>query len=156
MPKQRKDIDDKKDYIIDSLLSGNKTPTELCLELNCKPDTLRARTLKWIPDYKPDYTKKIRECGGFNKWSSLQEYFQAKGKRCKRDVIYRLLVEERGDRCNDCGQSSEWKGKFLRLQVDHIDGMCYNNHPDNLRLLCPNCHSQTETFSSKNCLARVV
>jgi len=45
MPKQRKDIDDKKDYIVDSLLSGNKTPTELCLELNCKPDTLRARTL---------------------------------------------------------------------------------------------------------------
>ena len=153
MPKIRKDLDDKKEYIINSLLSGEKTPTDLCLELNCKPDTLRARTSKWIPDYKPDYTKKLRSFGGTNKWPSLKDYYDNKGKRCKRNILYRLLIEERGNKCECCNQSSEWMGKFLRLQVDHIDGMCYNNKPDNLRLLCPNCHTQTETFSSKTTLS---
>lgn len=152
----RKDIDNKKDYIINSLLSGSKTPTELCLELNCRPDTLRRRTSKWIPNYKPDYTAKIRNFGGRNKWPTLQEYVLTKGKNCKRSVIYRLLAQESGEQCKQCGISSEWNGKFLRLQVDHIDGQCYNNTVDNLRLLCPNCHSQTPTFSNRTPLARVV
>ena len=152
----RKDIDSKKDYIIDSLLSGNKTPTELCLELNCRPDTLRRRTSKWLPDYKPDYTAKIRKLGGNNKWLSLSEYTKNKGKNCKRSVIFRLLIQERGENCQECGISSEWNGKFLKLQVDHVDGQCYNNTVDNLRLLCPNCHSQTPTFSNRTPLVRVV
>jgi hypothetical protein len=153
--KMRTDLDQKKDYIIDSLLSG-VSPTKLCLELNCKIDTLRSRYKKWIPDYKPDYTKQIRQYGGKNKWESLSEYTQLKGKSCKRDILYRLLVEERGNNCSECGISSIWNGKKLRLQVDHINGSPYENNPNNLRLLCPNCHSQTETFSNRNSLASVV
>lgn len=148
----RTDIDNKKDYIINSLLSGDKTPTELCIELNCRPDTLRRRTSRWIPDYKPDYTAKIRKLGGKNKWLSLSEYLNAKGKNCKRQIIFRLLAQERGEYCEECGISSTWNNKFLRLQVDHIDGQCYNNTLENLRLLCPNCHSQTPTFSNRTSL----
>ena len=151
----RKDIDDKKEYIIKSLLSG-VSPTQLCLELNCKPDTLRARYKKWIPDYKPDYTNKIRQYGGYNKWKTLLEYTSLKGKSCKREILYRLLIEERGDVCSECGIPSTWNEKPLRLQVDHINGQPYDNLPDNLRLLCPNCHTQTNTFSNKNSLAPVV
>ena len=40
--------------------------------------------------------------------------------------------------------------KKLCLQIDHIDGNCENNKPDNLRFLCPNCHTQTETWGIKN------
>lgn len=151
----RKDIDEKKDYIINSLLSGSKTPSQLCLELNCRPDTLRRRTSKWIPSYKPDHTSKIRQLGGTNKWSSLSEYVKSKGKNCKRSILYRLLVDERGAFCECCHLPSEWNGKFLRLQVDHVDGQCYNNEESNLRLLCPNCHSQTPTFSNRTMLAPV-
>ena len=69
-----------------------------------------------------------------------------------RHTIHRYLVEERGNFCEGegCSLKNEWLGKPLRLTVDHIDGNGGNHSPDNVRLLCPNCHSQTPTFTSKN------
>ena len=52
-------------------------------------------------------------------------------------------------RCSSCGLT-EWKGKSLSLELDHIDGDSSNNELTNLRFLCPNCHSQTESFRGKN------
>ncbi len=151
----RKDLDDKKDYIVNSLLSG-VSPTQLCVELNCKIDTLRSRWKKWIPDYKPNNTKHLSSFGGQNKWNSLTEYYNSAKETCKRDILYRLLVEERGNTCSECSISSTWNGKPLRLQVDHINGERYDNRPENLRLMCPNCHTQTDTFSNKKRYAPVV
>lgn len=48
-----------------------------------------------------------------------------------------------------------WNGKPLMLQLDHIDGNHQNHVISNLRFICPNCHSQTETFSGKNKMASV-
>ena len=59
------------------------------------------------------------------------------------------LAELRGYQCEVCG-ISEWNEKKLVLEVDHIDGIHTNNDPDNLRLICPNCHSQTDTYKAKN------
>jgi 5-methylcytosine-specific restriction endonuclease McrA len=59
------------------------------------------------------------------------------------------LVEQRGYSCECCG-ISEWQGKPIVLECDHIDGNHKNNTPENLRLICPNCHSQTETYKNKN------
>jgi hypothetical protein len=53
------------------------------------------------------------------------------------------------NKCYDCGRPPEWNGKPLSLQLDHIDGERCNNLMENLRLLCPNCHSQTPTFAGK-------
>lgn len=52
-------------------------------------------------------------------------------------------------RCAICG-ITEWLGNKLSLQLDHINGINTDNRVDNLRLLCPNCHSQTETYAGKN------
>lgn len=52
--------------------------------------------------------------------------------------------------CECCGNVGEWNGKPLVLQLDHKDGNHSNHTLKNLRFLCPNCHSQTETFSGKN------
>ena len=60
----------------------------------------------------------------------------------------RYLKEKCGDKCTECGQTSTWNNKPLMLQLDHIDGNSDNNLISNLRLLCPNCHTQTETFGN--------
>lgn len=63
--------------------------------------------------------------------------------------LYRYLREVRGDKCELCSQENMWNNKPLRLQVDHIDGHSDNNDLTNVRLLCPNCHTQTDTYGSK-------
>lgn len=52
--------------------------------------------------------------------------------------------------CAYCGNKGEWNNKPLNLQLDHINGINNDHRLSNLQFLCPNCHSQTETFSGKN------
>jgi hypothetical protein len=51
--------------------------------------------------------------------------------------------------CDECG-ISDWRGKPLSIQLDHRNGVRNDNRLENLRMLCPNCHSQTETFGARN------
>lgn len=52
--------------------------------------------------------------------------------------------------CYICGQLPEWNGQPLTLQLDHINGISNDNRLENLRILCPHCHSQTDNFAGKN------
>jgi DNA-directed RNA polymerase subunit N (RpoN/RPB10) len=67
-------------------------------------------------------------------------------KSLKRWMVRRLGVM---NRCVGCGIHPEWNGKPLTLELDHIDGDRLNNELANLRLLCPNCHAQTETSNRR-------
>ena len=66
---------------------------------------------------------------------------------CKKAKLLRegYLV----NRCAECG-ITDWRGLPLAIQIDHINGIKDDWSLENLRMLCPNCHSQTDTFSGKN------
>lgn len=65
-----------------------------------------------------------------------------------KGTIKRYLSEQRSG-CWEC-EIVNWCGKDLVLALDHIDGNASNNNEANLRLLCPNCHSQTKTYKGRN------
>ena len=61
---------------------------------------------------------------------------------------FRILYEQE-NKCNKCGLD-EWLGEYLVLELEHKDGNHFNNDRDNLEMLCPNCHSLTETWRGRN------
>lgn len=69
------------------------------------------------------------------------------GNGLKKKLFKEALLE---NKCYECGQLPVWNNKPLSLHLDHINGIHNDNRIENLRILCPHCHSQTETFAGKN------
>jgi Zn finger protein HypA/HybF involved in hydrogenase expression len=65
----------------------------------------------------------------------------------KKRILQSKLLEEK---CDKCSMNTEWQGEKLTLQLDHKNGINNDHRIENLRFLCPNCHSQTTTYSGKN------
>lgn len=65
-----------------------------------------------------------------------------------KPALKRYLSEQK-EGCWECG-ITEWNGKEIVLELEHIDGNSSNDSEENLSLLCPNCHSQTDTYKGKN------
>jgi len=61
----------------------------------------------------------------------------------------KILLEQNG-KCAECGIDEFWNGKPLKFEVDHVSGDRTDNTRKNLRCLCPNCHSQTDTYKTLN------
>lgn len=66
----------------------------------------------------------------------------------KPETIKKRLIKERGYKCEVC-LISEWLGEKIILELEHCDGDNRNNLRENLKLLCPNCHSQTKTWKNR-------
>ncbi len=66
----------------------------------------------------------------------------------KKQLVRRKLLKEV---CAVCGLAPVWEGERLTLVLDHINGVNDDNRLENLRFLCPNCNSQTDTFAGRNC-----
>jgi len=72
------------------------------------------------------------------------------GRRSRRHLKVRLLAAGlKATRCERCGIDT-WLGSPLSLALHHVNGHKHDNRLENLQLLCPNCHSQTENFSGRN------
>ncbi|AYV27922.1 hypothetical protein EES41_14435 [Streptomyces sp. ADI95-16] len=66
--------------------------------------------------------------------------------RMLRRALLDLGVEER---CAECGIEPIWRGEPLPLEIDHVNGDWRDNRRENLRFLCPNCHSTTDTYRGR-------
>jgi hypothetical protein len=71
------------------------------------------------------------------------------GEVASKRTVKLYLMEQQNNACLHCG-ITDWNGKPIVLEIEHIDGNGHNDKRDNLCLLCPNCHSQTPTYKARN------
>ena len=91
-----------------------------------------------------------RTCSNRARVGTTYKVGQPKSKVNQRTKNYVAVTIRDGEQCLWCGIGTIWLDKPLTLQVDHINGVHRDNRLENLRLLCPNCHSQTDTFGGRN------
>jgi hypothetical protein len=66
-----------------------------------------------------------------------------------RPTLRKYLIKKHGYECSEC-HITKWHGNPAPLCLDHTDGNAGNNKPENIRLLCQNCHALTPTFAGRN------
>lgn len=109
-----------------------------------------AIAIKEMISYYNFDTSHFAELNGIphNKGVFNYDRFQ-KGVALKSANMTDALIKIRGYKC-ECCQRTEWMGQNIPLEVHHIDGDNLNNVLENLQLLCPNCHAQTDNYRTKN------
>ena len=91
--------------------------------------------------------KKVRKDA---RTKNLMDILDGKHPEYQTFKLKNRLINEgiKKNECEHCGLF-EWLGKEISIELDHIDGDRTNHRLENLRMLCPNCHSQTSTYRSK-------
>lgn len=113
------------------------------LDFWCRKYDVTPPTMSWEAA-----SKRGRGTGKGFKRMPDEEWFVNGIRRQGPDTRKRLIRNGVPDECSICGIGPEWNGKSLTLQIDHIDGDRWNNLSDNVRILCPNCHTQTDTYAN--------
>jgi hypothetical protein len=123
---------------------NRKTRESICIFCNNIFSNIRGKqkycSLKCSSQHK-SHTK-YEELLNNNFSSTLVTYIPSYAKK--------FILKEQNCRCNVCGNLNEWNNKEIIFVLDHIDGNSTNNKRENLRLVCPNCDSQLDTYKSKN------
>jgi hypothetical protein len=89
----------------------------------------------------------------YKKQKKYEDYLNNQEKYCGIRTIAFLkqhILKEQNNCCAICGMENVWNEKPIVFVLDHINGDASNNMRNNLRLVCPNCDSQLDTYKSKN------
>ena len=129
---------------------------ELCRRLGLSPDGSNPKTLKKkLNEFNVDYSHFTGKVWNKNPNNpiykgkylpNLSEHSSLSSANAKA-LLFRTGIKE--NKCEKCGLS-EWQGNSLVCELHHINGDSTDNRIENLIILCPNCHSQTDNFRSRN------
>lgn len=122
--------------------------TEVLEMLSIPRQGNNSNTLKRLLDENNiDYSHFTGRARVYNNTStSIKEYLSNRVKITSGKLRIKLLAEGlKENKCEICG-ITKWLGKPIVCQLHHIDGNNQNNNLENLQILCPNCHSQTENY----------
>lgn len=147
-------VDWSDEEYIKKLCNESYSYSEICNKLELIPQsnirTLKKYILKYdinIDHFEPYKNRKNNPIKKQELMDILIEHSTYHRWHLKNRLILEgILINE----CSECKISGFWNNKELKLHLDHINGCNTDNRLINLRLLCPNCHSQTDTYGGKN------
>jgi 5-methylcytosine-specific restriction endonuclease McrA len=138
MAKKKIIVPDDKIIEIKNLYQQGLTIKEISLQLKIKKRYV-SKSLKGL-------TKSGRFIG-----TTIEDVFRENSLYNRSNLRARVIKEKLINyKCAICGIDGYWNYNKLTLQIDHINGNGTDHRIENLRFLCPNCHSQTETFGARN------
>lgn len=127
---------------IEVVINNSLSMASAAKKLNVSYDTFKKYAEKYNL-FKPNPSGK-----GMNKFIIKDNVF-IKGKHQYTQVLLRRLKLEREWKC-ECCSLNEWMNNPIKLELHHINGDNSDNRKQNLQLLCPNCHSYTESWRSSS------
>lgn len=121
---------------------------------NVTGGSIRTKLIKVIKENNLDISKFTGQAHNKGKVYGykhpVEDYLSNKRGIQSHDLRLRLIEESiLKNKCSECS-ISDWNGKEISLQLDHIDGNHFNNNLINLRILCASCHAKTDNFRGKN------
>lgn len=114
------------------------------LKARCSKDNIDLESVK-----KRGYAARISHLTKENRKDDNEVFCENSTYADNSSIKQRLLKLGFEYKCSECPVTDTYNNKPISLQLDHINGVNNDNRLENLRFLCPNCHSQTETFSGK-------
>ena len=137
---------------IEEAIDSTKTMREAAIKLDIPFSTFKRKATAlglYEPNQGAKGTKKAYK--GTN-YINTQEILDGKQPQYKTTKLKVRLINEGivDQKCVWCGITDTWNDKPVVLHLDHINGIHNDHRLENLRLLCPNCHSQTDTWCGRN------
>lgn len=149
-------VDEFREEELRNIVEISKSKKEVIIRLGYKYGgnswrTIKKRLDKYGIEWKHLKNEWKKGNGGEREVRPIETYLVENStvidSKFKKRLIDEGLLE---NRCDICGLNNEWVGKELVLHLDHVNGVNNDNRIGNLRLLCPNCHSQTSTYAGRN------